>query len=180
MFDVLPEWFQIFFMSMIPWFESRYVIPLAILSYGWEWYHAFPIAIVGNILPIPFILKFFHIIEKWLRNYKFWANLMDWLFARTRARADSKIRRYEHIGLLIFVAFPVPFTGAWTGALIAYLFNLKFGRSLITIFLGILAAASIMTIVTLTGISWVYLVLGIVIAGVIMTLIVALGSKKDG
>ena len=60
MLDMLPEWFRIFFMSMIPWFESRYVIPIAI-DLGWEWWQAFPIAVAGNMLPIPFILLFFNI-----------------------------------------------------------------------------------------------------------------------
>jgi len=150
MLEWLPHWFQIFFFSMIPWLESRYVIPYAIIALGWEWWQAFPIAIIGNMLPIPFILLFFHYVEKWLRNFKFWTNLMNWLFSKTRKRADKKIKRYEHIGLLLFVAIPLPFTGAWTGALIAYLFDLNFKKSLITIFIGVIIAAIITTILTLT------------------------------
>jgi uncharacterized membrane protein len=152
MLDMFPEWFQIFFGSMIPWLESRYVIPYSMLQLGWEWWQAFPIAILGNILPIPFILLFFHYIEKFLRRYKFWTKLMDWLFAKTRSRADEKIRRYEHLGLLIFVAIPLPFTGAWTGALIAYLFDLNFSKSIITIFVGVIIAAAITISFTLAGI----------------------------
>ena len=151
MLDVLPEWFQIFFMSMIPWLESRYVIPFSMLNFGWEWWQAFPLAVAGNMLPIPFILLFFRFVEKFLRNFKFWTKLMDWLFEKTRKRADSKIRKYEYLGLILFVAIPVPFTGAWTGALIAYLFDLKFSKSLLTIFVGILIAATVMIVLTLTG-----------------------------
>jgi len=151
MINLLPQWFQIFFLSMIPWLESRYVIPFAILNFGWEWWQVFPIAVVGNMLPVPFILLFFRFVEKFLRNYKFWKRLMDWLFSRTRKRADSKIRRDEYLGLILFVAIPLPFTGAWTGSLIAYLFDLKFSKSLITIFIGILIAASVMTALALTG-----------------------------
>jgi len=150
MLEWLPHWFQIFFFSMIPWFESRYVLPYAILGLGWEWWQAFPIAILGNILPIPFILLFFHYVEKWLRNYKFWTNLMDWLFAKTRKRADKKIKDYEYLGLFLFVAVPLPSTGAWTGALIAYLFDLDFKKSLLTIFIGVVTAALVMTVLTLT------------------------------
>jgi len=178
MLEFLPEWFRIFFFSMIPWLESRYVIPFAINTLGWEWWQAFPVAVLGNMLPIPFILLFFKHAEEWLRNYKFWTNIMDWLFARTRDRADKTIKKYEYLGLLLFVALPVPFTGAWTGALIAYLFNLNFTRSLITIFIGVLTAASVMTLVTLTGISLVYIVLGIIIAGVAMALFVFFGSSR--
>ena len=137
---------------MVPWLESRYVIPFTILDLGLEWWQVYPIAVIGNMVPIPFILLFFKHVEKFLRNFEFWANLMDQLFARTRKRADAKIRRYEHLGLLLFVAIPLPFTGAWTGALIAYLFDLKFTKSIITIFIGVLIAATITTILTVVGI----------------------------
>lgn len=177
MLEILPEWFRIFFFSMIPWLESRYVIPFAI-NIGWDWWKAFPLAVTGNILPIPFILLFFKKIEKWLRKYRFWSNLMDWLFAKTRDRANEAIQRYEYLGLLVFVALPLPFTGAWTGALIAYLFNLKFGKSLITIFFGIISASGIMTIVTLTGIDLVYIALGVIIIGFIMGLFIFFESSK--
>jgi uncharacterized membrane protein len=149
MLEWLPEWFQIFFFSMFPWLEARYVIPYAMLFLKWQWWQALPLAVVGNLLPVPFILLFFKHVEKFLRRYKFWIRVMDWLFARTRKRADATIKRYEHIGLFIFVAIPLPFTGAWTGSLIAYLFDLKFSKSLITIFFGLLAAAVIMIAITL-------------------------------
>jgi uncharacterized membrane protein len=150
MLESVPTWFWIFFTSMIPWWESRYAIPMSMLYFNWEWWQALPIAVIGNMIPIPFILLFFHIFEKYLRNYKTWSKLMDWLFERTRKRADSKIKRFEYVGLILFVAVPLPFTGAWTGALIAYLFDLDFKKSIITIFIGVLIAASIMIFVTLT------------------------------
>ena len=151
MLDMFPEWFQIFFGSMLPWIESRYVIVYAINFLGWPWWNALPIAVIGNMLPIPFILLFFKFVEKFLRNYKFWTNIMDWLFAKTRKRADKKIRRYEYLGLLLFVAVPLPFTGAWTGALIAYLFGLDFSKSLFTIFIVVIIAATIMIVLVFTG-----------------------------
>ena len=179
MLELLPEWFRIFFFSMIPWLESRYVIPFAIHSLDWPWYYAFPVAVIGNMLPIPFILLFFHYIEKWLRNYGFWTKIMDKLFDRTRARADSTIRKYEYLGLIVFVALPLPFTGAWTGALIAYLFDLDFKKSLFTIFIGVLIAASIMTLITLTGVNLLFVLIGIIIAGIIMGLFVFFGSSNN-
>jgi uncharacterized membrane protein len=160
MFDFLPGWFQIFFFSAIPWLEARYIIPYAMLELDWNWWQAFPLAVAGNILPIPFILIFFKYVEKFLRRYQFWTKIMDWLFARTRKKADSKIAKYEYLGLLIFVAAPIPFTGGWTGALIAYLFGLKFSKSLITISLGIIIAALIMIFVTL-NVTWMLSYLGV-------------------
>jgi len=149
MWIAIPEWFRIFFLSMIPWFEGRYAIVYAIIGLNWEWWQAMPIVIIGNMLPVPFILIFFKYAEKFLRQYKSWSRLMEWVFAKTRSRADAKIKRYEHLGLLLFVAIPLPFTGAWTGALIAYLFDLKFTKSLITIFIGVIIAAFIMVGVTI-------------------------------
>jgi len=151
MLDMFPEWFQIFFGSMLPWVEARYTIVYSMETLGWHWFEAFPIAVLGNMLPIPFILLFFKFVEKFLRNYKFWTKIMDWLFEKTRKRADKKIRRYEYIGLLFFIAIPLPFTGAWTGALIAYLFGLKFSKSLLTIFIGVMIATVIMIVLVLTG-----------------------------
>jgi len=145
---------------MIPWLEARYIIPFSMLQYGWEWWQAFPLAVAGNIFPIPFILLFFKYVEKFLRRFPFWVRVMDWLFTRTRTKADGRIRNYEYLGLFTFVAVPLPFTGAWTGALIAYLFNLRFSRSLTVIFLGLLLAAVIMILLTIY-ISWALTYLGI-------------------
>ena len=151
MLDLLPDWFKILFGSMIPFLESRYIIPYAMWEFNWQWWEAFPLAVVGNILPIPFVLIFFKYIEKFLRKFVFWANLMDKIFDRTRKKANKKIERYETLGLLLFVAIPLPFTGAWTGSLIAYLFDLNFYKSLIVILLGIIISGSIMIILYSTG-----------------------------
>ena len=152
MIGTLPTWFQIFFWSMVPWVEARYVVPLlAMKVFGWEWWQAFPLAVAGTMLPVPFILLFFKFVEKFLRNFKFWTRIMDWLFAKTRKRADSKIRRYEYLGLILFVAIPLPFTGAWTGSLIAYLFDLKFSKSLLTIFVGVIISVAITIFLYSTG-----------------------------
>ena len=151
MFDMFPDWFQIFFGSMIPWIESRYVIPYALWEFNWELWQVFPLAILGNMLPIPFVLLFFKFVEKLLRKFRFWTKVMDWLFKRTRERADGKIIKYEYLGLIMFVAVPLPFTGAWTGSLIAYLFDLKFSKSLLTILLGVIISATITVILYSTG-----------------------------
>lgn len=151
MLEMLPEWMKIFVMSMVPWLESRYVIPFAILRFGWEWWQAFPLAVAGNMVPVPFILLFFDSIERFLRRHKVFEKLLDKLFRVTRKRADEKIKRYEYFGLLVFVAIPLPFTGAWTGSLIAYLFNLRFSKTIVTVFLGVVVASGITTTLTLTG-----------------------------
>ena len=120
-------------------------------EFNWAWWEAFPLAIIGNIIPIPFVLIFFKYIEKFLTKYDSWSNIMNKIFERTRRRANKKIERFETLGLLLFVAIPLPFTGAWTGSLIAYLFDLNFYKSLIVILLGIIISVSIMIILYSTG-----------------------------
>jgi uncharacterized membrane protein len=164
---------------MVPWLEARYVIPFALNSeLGFEWWQIFPVAVIGNILPVPFVLLFFKYAENLLRRYNFWIKILDWLFEHTRKRADVKIKRYEYIGLIFFVALPLPFTGAWTGSLIAYLFDLKFFKSLVTIFIGVLISTGIMTFITLTGLNIVYILIGIIIACVIMVITVIISNSK--
>jgi uncharacterized membrane protein len=178
MLEAFPDWFRILFMSMVPWFESRYTLPLAISIMGWEWWKAFPIAILGNMIPIPLILIFMNFIENRLKKFRFWSGIMDRFFEFTKRRADYKIRRFKHLGLILFVAIPIPFTGAWTGALIAYLFNLKFTKSIITIFIGVIIAASIMTYVTLSGINLLIIYLIIIIIGLIIGLLTIIKINK--
>jgi uncharacterized membrane protein len=150
--DQIPEWLQIFLYSMIPGFESRFVIPIiAINQFNWVWWKAFPFAIAGNMFLVPFGLLFLHKIEKIFSKIDFFKKAMDFIFPRIRIKADKKIQRYESLALVFFVAVPLPFTGAGLGTLIAYLFDLKFSISLIMIFIGVIISASIVTFIYLTG-----------------------------
>ena len=65
MLENIPEWLWIFISSMVPWWEGRYAVYFAIDTLNWTWWHAYPIAVFGNIIPVPFILLFFKHIEKW-------------------------------------------------------------------------------------------------------------------
>lgn len=152
MIDQLPEWLQIFLFSMIPGFESRFVIPLiAINQFNWVWWKAFPFALAGNMFLVPFGLLFLHKIESFLSRYKIFKNAMDVVFPKIRRKADKKIQRYESLALVFFVAVPLPFTGAGLGTLIAYLFDLKFSRSLLMIFIGVFISALFVTFIYLAG-----------------------------
>lgn len=108
---------------------------------------AVPICILGNILPIPFILLFIKQIFKWLKKTKTFRPLIEWLEKKALGKSD-KIQKYEFIGLLVFVGIPLPGTGAWTGALIAALLDIEIKKSLLAIFLGVLMATVIMLIVS--------------------------------
>jgi uncharacterized membrane protein len=145
----LPPWFVIILISMIPFIELRGAIPVAIIVYGMPWWFAFPLAVVGNMIPVPIILKYLGNVERWLRKWKRWDNFFTKLYSKTRARADERIKRYEAIGVMSFVAIPLPFTGAWTGSLIAYLFDFKFKRALLVVLAGVCIAGIIVTLISL-------------------------------
>ena len=146
------EAIEIFLLSMIPGIESRYVVPLiAINQFGWEWWHAFPIALLGNVILVPFILLFFKKVEIYFRRFPRWEKAMDWGFPKVRKRADSKVQRYETLALVIFVAIPLPFTGAGLGSLIAYLFDLPPWRSFWMIFIGVVISTSMTTFLYFSG-----------------------------
>ena len=158
MFEIIPSWLVIILISMLPIVELRGAIPVALSVYNMNPYMVFPLAVIGNMIPVPFILLFFGYAEKYLRKYKSFDRFFSRLFEKTRKKADMKIKRYETLGLLAFVAVPLPFTGAWTGALIAYLFGLKFWKSVFVIFAGVIIAGFIVTAVCITGKAvWLFL-----------------------
>jgi uncharacterized membrane protein len=136
---------------MLPIFELRGGIPLGIIVQGITWWKVFLVSVMANIVPVPFILKFMYPIEKWLRQWNKWDRLFSWLFAHTRKRTEKKIQRWEELALILFVAIPLPVTGAWTGSLAAYVFNLKFRKALGCIIVGVIIAAIIITLASITG-----------------------------
>ncbi len=138
--DPFTQWIIVIFVSMLPFLELRASIPLGILAFHLPALPVLIIAMISNILVVPVILLFFGRIEKWLRRYGFWANLMDRVFEKTRNKARGKVEKYEVLALIIFVGIPLPGTGAWTGSLIAYLFGMELKKSFICIGIGVLIA----------------------------------------
>jgi uncharacterized membrane protein len=130
--------------------ELRVAIPVAIIQHDFPWHYAFLIAIIGNMLPVPFILLFLNTIVRFLSKVGFFARFFDWLFEHTRKRGRL-VERYERIGLALFVAIPLPVTGAWTGSLAAVLFGLKFKHAILSIFIGVVIAGIIVTCATALG-----------------------------
>ena len=104
-------------------------------------------AVIGNMLPIPFILLFIESIFKWMKTTKHLHKLPDWLEAKALKKSEQ-IEKYGYLGLFLFVAIPLPGTGAWTGSLIAVLFGMKMKKSLLFIFLGVITAGLIMSLIS--------------------------------
>ena len=145
--------------SALPVLELRGALPVAINLFHFPWYYALLLAIIGNLAPVPFLLLFFNTFSRLLSKIGIFEKMLHWLFERTRRRGKI-INRYERIGLVLFVAIPLPVTGAWTGSLAAVLFGLKFKHAFLSIFIGIFIAGIIVTCLSLLG--WV----GAIIAGI--------------
>lgn len=169
--EVSPE-MKVFLISMIPIFELRGAIPIGLISYKLPLWKVFPIALVGNMFPIVFILLFFDLVTRLFFKVPILKKLLEAIFARTRKKGKL-IEKYEELGLMLFVAIPLPITGAWTGSLAAYLFGLPFGKSLLFIFLGVFTAAIVVSALSLLG--WI----GGIIALVSLILVILLSAFKE-
>lgn len=135
------------FVSMIPVIELRGGIPVGV-AMDLNYWLVFLAAVIGNMLPIPFILLFLEKIFAFMKKHipKLGA-LVDKLEKRANAKGDA-VRKYKKLGLFILVAIPLPGTGAWTGALVASVLEMDFKESLLMIFLGVLAAGVLVSGIT--------------------------------
>ena len=155
----LADFLEVFFLATTPIGELRAAIPVAIVDLDISWPLAFIVAYAGNLLPVPFILVFLGPVSRLLSRVRLFRLILEWIFERSRRRGGI-VERYGTIGLVLFVAIPLPVTGAWTGSLVAFLLGLDFWRALTAIALGVFIAGVIVTSLTLLG--WV----GAVVAGI--------------
>ncbi len=137
----------VFIISMIPILELRGALLVAGPILGVPVSTAIPLCIIGNILPVPFILLLITPIFNWMKGTRKLKPLVDKLEARAMSKSD-KIEKYEFWGLVLFVGIPLPGTGAWTGSLIAALLGVRFRKAFPAVVLGILIATVIMWFVS--------------------------------
>ena len=136
-----------FFISMLPVVELRFGLPFGIAQ-GLEYPLALMAALLGNMAPVPFIIVYIKRIFAWMRMHM---PRMNAVLTKLEDRAHLKgetVEKYGHWGLLLFVAIPLPGTGAWTGALIAALLNIRTAKAVPVILIGVCIAAAIMTLIT--------------------------------
>ena len=141
----------IFFISLLPVIELRGSIPIGYYQ-GLPWYTNMITSIIGNILPVPFILLFVVKVFEFMKKRNIMVNVIEKIEKRAMSRSES-IANKEFLGLMLFVAIPFPGTGAWTGALIAALLQFNRKRSFFYIGLGVVIAAVIMTLASYGVIS---------------------------
>ena len=136
-----------FFISMVPVIELRGAIPVAVAA-GVDIPTALLVAIIGNLVPVPFIIIFIRKIFKWMQKKSQWlAGIVHKMEAKADAKKDQ-VLKYEFWGLMILVAIPLPGTGAWTGALVAAMLDMQLKRAFPAIVVGVITAGIIVTIAT--------------------------------
>ncbi len=144
---MLRHLLYIFFISMVPVIELRGAIPIGV-GLGVPFWAVFVTALIGNMVPVPFLILFVSRIFAWLRTKSRW---LEGIVSRLEARAASKkalIDKYKWLGLYILVAIPLPGTGAWTGSLVSAVFDIELKKALPAIALGVLTAGLIVSVVT--------------------------------
>lgn len=134
--------------SMVPVVELRGGIPFGVAR-GLPVWAAYLAAIIGNILPVPFILVYIRRIFQWMRRRLPRLNrLVDKLEKKAHLKGQ-KVTKYKYLGLMLFVAIPLPGTGAWTGALVASVLDIRMRHALPAILLGLILAAAITSLLTM-------------------------------
>lgn len=136
-----------FLIAMVPVLELRAAIPAGVIA-GLPIQTALLVSVIGNLLPIPFIILFIRKLFKWMQTKsKRLAKIVRY-FEEKADKKKAQVLKYEFWGLMIFVAIPLPGTGAWTGALIAAMLDMQLKRAFPSIAAGVLIAATIVTILT--------------------------------
>ena len=136
-----------FLVSMVPVLELRFAIPFGVTR-GLGLKVSMAVSILGNLVPVPFIIVFIRRVFSWLRSKNESFNKM---VSGLEARADSKrhiVVRYAFWGLVILVAIPLPGTGAWTGALVAAMMRIRLRRAFPAVALGVVIAAFVVSVIT--------------------------------
>ena len=141
---MIKKLLYVFGISILPVIELRGAIPAG-AAMGLPFWAVFLCAILGNLLPVPFILIFIEKILLFMKEHSIFPKLVHWLEEKAQKGA-ARVENYALLGLSLFVAVPLPGTGAWTGALVAALFHMEKRRAMLSITLGVLFAGVIMTL----------------------------------
>lgn len=149
---MLKKFLIVFFVSMVPLIELRGAIPYAI-GFGLPLFPSYIVAIIGNMIPVPFIFFFAHRLLLWGKDLKIkplakFCNFCINKGEKGKEKLLSKYKQNVYIALMLFVGIPLPGTGAWTGTLAASLLDLDFKKSVIAVILGVILAGIIMGLVT--------------------------------
>ena len=133
--------------ACVPVLELRGAIPYGVIN-GLTVWEAFGLAVVGNLLPIPFLIIFTRKVFEMIRK---WSAALDRFVGKLETKAEEKrsvVEKFEFFGLVLLVAIPLPGTGAWTGALVAAMMDMRLKRAMPAIIVGVIIAGIIVSILT--------------------------------
>ena len=148
---MLPAELKTILIAASPFVELRGAIPVALKFYGFSFLKTFFLSITGNLISAVFLLLFLEPVSKYLReHFLIFEKFFSWLFARTRRLHQKKFEKWKKFALVILVAIPLPFTGAWTGSICAFLFGIRFWQAVFLILAGLLAAATFVILITVS------------------------------
>ena len=145
--STLLKYLCVFGMSMLPILELRGAVPFGV-GMDLPLVPVLLVSILGNMLPVPFIILFIRKIFDWMKKKSEKLGAIAHKMEEKAAKKGDMLVKYETLGLFILVAIPLPGTGAWTGALVAAMFNLRLKNALPAIFVGVVVAGLIMSIVS--------------------------------
>ena len=152
----IVKYILVFFISMVPIIELRGAVPIGVTYFGLNEYITLAVCIVGNMIPVPFIYLFARKILEWGSKLKHGSGLFKWVLQKGEKAGKKLTANSEKSGafiaLMLFVGIPLPGTGAWTGSLVAALMKMKLRKAIPCIYLGIVIAAILMTVITKLGI----------------------------
>jgi len=151
-FDIITKEFMVVFIATLPLIELRGAIPIGV-SLGMHPIHAMILGVLGNLVPIPFLLYFMEPVFNYLKSIGILQKILDKIVLRTLKKSDN-IRKYSIWGLVLFVALPLPTTGIWSGCLAATLFNIPAKDAFFAMTLGAIIAGSIMLTISYGIILW--------------------------
>ena len=183
---IVLKYIIVFFISMVPIVELRGAIPIA-ESLKLNIFLYYPIAIVGNILPVPIIFWFARKVLEWGKDKKFIGNFFTWCLEKG-AKGGEKLKKSAgnsgiFWALLLFVGIPLPGTGAWTGTLAASFLNLDFKTSITAVSLGVILAGIIMSlgskIVSIFGWSGVIAIIAVLLILILASIVIKKKKKKS-
>ena len=138
----------VFFCSMIPIIELRGAIPMGAV-FGMPWWQSYILSVIGNMVPVPFILLLIKKIIQWMSasKIKFFNKIANFLLRKVEKKRAG-IEKYAFWGVCLFVAVPLPVTGAWTGSLVAAMIDMKFWKALLSCLFGVMISGVIMTLIS--------------------------------
>ncbi len=154
MLSGVPSFITVAILAMLPVSELRGALPVALTVFDMPVGSAFFWSVLGNMLPVYFLLVFFERTANWLQRKSPAADkIISKLYERTRVKLESKVEKYGPWALAIFVAIPLPATGAWSGALAAYVFGLPKKTAFVAILAGVISSAIIVSLLTLGAVA---------------------------